>query len=282
MKIKKIQYFLITKSVGLYINLLGFIAPKKAALVAYRIFSKPRKGKLNKDFLPIFFQNAKLETLLFEHHKIQTYSWSGNKNVILLVHGWESNTTRWKKLFAYLETSKSTLVALDAPAHGLTSGEEFNAILYSKFIKVVVEHYKPSIIIGHSVGAMASLYYQSQSQNPWIKKMVLLGAPSDLEQILQNYVSLIGLNSKMRKQLALFFTQKFKLQIADFSGIHFGKKLEIEGIIAHDYKDKIVLFSESEKIASSWTKAKYIKTNGFGHSLHQPELYQEILEFVSE
>ena len=38
---KKIKYFLITKSVGLYINLLSFVQPDKANTLAYKLFSVP-------------------------------------------------------------------------------------------------------------------------------------------------------------------------------------------------------------------------------------------------
>jgi hypothetical protein len=38
---KKIQYFLITKTVGLYLNLISYFFPEKAKLIAYIIFSQP-------------------------------------------------------------------------------------------------------------------------------------------------------------------------------------------------------------------------------------------------
>jgi hypothetical protein len=91
---------------------------------------------------------------------------------------------------------------------------------------------------------------------------------------------MLSLNSRIQKNLEKHFIQKFNLQLKDFSGSHFGKKINSKGIIAHDLKDKVVLFSESEKIASSWQQAKFIKTKGYGHSLHKTALYQEIIAFL--
>jgi esterase/lipase len=280
LKIKKIQYFIITKSVGFYINSLGVLFPKKAASLAYKIFSQPRLGKLNPLKIPAFLQTAQQEILDYKHHKIQTYIWHGNQNVILLAHGWESNSMRWKKLFPYLKKTGSTIIAIDAPAHGLSSGQEFNAILYSEFIKIAVDKFQPNAIIGHSVGGMASFYYQYKHQNPEIKKLVLLGAPSDLRIIFSNYVNLLSLNSRMTKALENFFVQKFQLQLDDFSGQKFCAQIKTKGIVAHDIKDKIVAFSEGEKIGKAYQTAKFITTKGFGHSLHQEELYQEISDFL--
>jgi esterase/lipase len=280
LKLKKIQYYLLTKSIGLYLNGLSYIAPNKATQKAYQLFSQPRKGRLKHGELPEVLKDATQTTLEFQHHKIQTYHWKGNEKVILLVHGWESNASRWKKLLEHLKQTPYTIIAVDAPAHGLSSGNEFNAILYSEFINVVAQKHNPNAIIGHSVGGMASLYYQSKFQNPNLEKLVLLGAPSDLEVIFNNYIKMLSLNSRIQKNLEKHFIQKFNLQLKDFSGSHFGKKINSKGIIAHDLKDKVVLFSESEKIASSWQQAKFIKTKGYGHSLHKTALYQEIIAFL--
>jgi esterase/lipase len=282
LKIKKIKYFIITKSIGFYINSLGLLFPKKAALLAYKIFSQPRLGKLNQLNIPPFLQTAKHAKIDYKHHKIQTYTWQGNQNVILLVHGWESNTMRWKKLFPYLNKTGSTIIAIDAPAHGLSSGQEFNAILYSEFIKVVVDKFQPNAIIGHSVGGMASFYYQYKHQNPMIDKLVLLGAPSDLRVIFSNYVKLLSLNSRMSKALENFFIQKFQLQLDDFSGQKFCAEIKTRGLVAHDIKDKIVAYYEGEKIGKSYKNALFITTKGFGHSLHKDDLYEEIGEFLME
>ena len=53
-----------------------------------------------------------------------TYRWLGKKETILLAHGWESNSFRWKDLIVKLDTALDyNVIALDAPAHGRSSGE---------------------------------------------------------------------------------------------------------------------------------------------------------------
>lgn len=279
---KKTIFFIFTKSIGLYINLLSYIFPKKASQIAYAFFSEPREGKLSKSKLPQILQEAQTETFQQEGHHFQTYTWKGNDTVILLVHGWESNASRWENLLPYLRKSGSTIIAIDGPAHGLSSGKEFNIPQYAEFIHIAVQKFKPEYLIGHSIGGKTCLYYQSVYQNDALKKMVILGSPSDFNIILNNYINLLSLNSKISKALENHYLDAFKLKLDLFSGKLFASKIKTKGLIAHDVDDTVVLFEEGKKIAGAWENAIFIETKGLGHSLHDDELYNKVYHFLFE
>lgn len=256
--------------------------PKKATQLAHTIFSEPRKGKLTLDNLPKTLQEANSETIQHNEDTIQTYIWKGNATTILLIHGWESNSSRWKKMLPQLKKSGSTIIAIDGPAHGLSTGKEFTVIKYAEFIHVVAEKYKPQYIIGHSIGGKTSLYYQYKYQNPTIQKMVILGAPSDLIGIFNNFISMLGLNSKISEALEKKYTAFLNHSLQLFSVQKFAEKINVKGLIVHDLYDNVVLFEEGKKIASSWKNAQFIQTKGLGHKLHDEDLYQEIYTFLFE
>ena len=279
---KKTAFFIFTKSIGLYINLLSFVFPKKASQLAYAFFSEPREGKLSKDKLPGILQEAQSEMFQLQEDSFHTYTWKGNDTVILLVHGWESNASRWENLLPYLKKSGSTIIAIDGPAHGLSSGKEFNIPQYAEFIHITVEKFKPQYLIGHSIGGKTCLYYQSVYQNDALKKMVILGAPSDFKIILNNYITLLSLNSKISKSLEAHYLNNFKLSLEQFSGKIFASKLNIKGLIAHDIDDTVVLFEEGKKIAGTWKNVVFIETKGLGHSMHDDELYNKVSRFLFE
>lgn len=276
------MFFIFTKSIGLYINVLSFVFPKKASQLAYAFFSEPREGKLSKTNLPEILQEAQSETFQQEEHSFQTYTWKGNDTIILLVHGWESNASRWENLLPYLKKSGSTIIAIDGPAHGLSSGKEFSIPKYAEFIHIAVEKFQPQYLIGHSMGGKTCLYYQSVYQNNLLKKMVILGAPSDFNIILHNYIALLSLNSKISKSLEDHYLNHFKLSLEQFSGKLFASKLNIKGLIAHDIDDTVVLFEEGKKIASAWKNVVFIETKGLGHSMHDDELYEKVSRFLFE
>ncbi len=279
---KKIKAFLLTKSVGLYINFLSYVLPRKAFQLAYVFFSNPRSGKLQLESLPEILHTSNQEQLNLDGHTIQTYHWSGNETVILLMHGWESNSSRWEKLLTELLNTGSTIVALDAPAHGLSDGKEFNVPLYASFTELVIQKYQPKHIIGHSMGGITAIYHQYHYGNSELKKMVLLGAPSDFSIILHNYLKLLSLNNKIKKAFYHYTRERFQIDIDDFSGQKFLKSSPTQGMIIHDTDDTVVLFEEAKKLAATWKSATLMSTNGLGHSLHDEEVNQKIVAFLLE
>ncbi|MGV3697854.1 alpha/beta hydrolase [Flavobacterium sp.] len=296
---QKIQFFIITKSIGLYLNLLSYINVDNAKSKAYRLFTSPRKGKLNAEALPKILQSATRETIEYGNEKIQAYIWKGtsrgasdvgpakqtgfreaNDEVILLVHGWESNASRWKKLLHHLIPLGKTIIALDGPAHGLSGGTEFSTPKYAEFINVIAQRFEPKILIGHSAGGAAISFYLNKYKNPAIEKVILLGAPSDFKIVSNNFVKLLSLNDRVRLKLEDYFIQRFQIGLDDFSGHKFAQNFSQKALIAHDLQDNVVLVDEGRKYANTWKNAVYIETTGLGHSMHDAELYKKIAEFL--
>lgn len=287
---RKIQFFIITKSIGMYLNLLSYVNLEHAKSKAYQLFSNPRKGRLNKENLPKTLQSATLETLEYNQEKFQTYIWTpgktehseakGTDEIILLVHGWESNASRWKKLLLHLKPLGKTIIAIDGPAHGLSEGKEFNAPKYAEFIHILAQKHKPTIVIGHSIGGAAITFYLNKYKNPAIEKVILLGAPSDFKIISDNFVKLLSLNEKIKSQLEHYYLERFNIHLTDFSGHQFAKNFNQKALIFHDSSDDVVLIAEGRKYASTWKDATYIETTGLGHSMHDADLYQKIVEFI--
>lgn len=273
---------MVTKFFGLYINLMSFVFPKKAYQLAHSLFSEPRKGKITTKKLPKTLINSHFDTIKNNEDVIQTYIWKGNEIVILLIHGWESNSSRWKKILPYLKKSGSTIVAIDGPAQGLSNGKEFTVTKYAEFIDQVAKKHNPQIIIGHSLGGKASLYYQYKYQNPSVQKMVILGAPSDFKIIFNNFTTLLSLNSKVKKALENQYTVVLNQPLDSFTGKNFAATINTSGLVVHDRDDRTVLFGEGKKIASLWQGVQFIETSGLGHSLHDDELYAKVYQFLFE
>lgn len=280
---------IIVKSIGMYLNMLSYMYPKKGFALAYALFSQPRKGRLKKEYLPDLFLTAEMQLHQHNENQFHTYTWTrantkqseakGNDDIILLIHGWESNSTRWLELLNLLKNTGKTIIAIDAPAHGLSSGIEFNVPIYAEFIDVISQKYKPKYIIGHSIGGTACTYFQYKYPNH-LEKMILLGAPSDFSVILQNYINLLSLNSKIHNYLTGYIKERFDIIVEDFSGEKFLQNTAFSGIIAHDFQDTVVHFNEGKKLASSWKNAQFIETKGLGHSMHNEYLYKTIVDFI--
>ncbi|KAB1067428.1 alpha/beta hydrolase [Tamlana haliotis] len=270
---------LLPQLLGKTINAISYFQPKLAAKYAVKLFSTPQKGEITagqKDFLSTAVQDS----IIFEGISIKTYLWGGSKETILLVHGWESNAFRWKDLIELLQKEDYNIVAIDAPAHGSSSNKIFNAILYSECINVAVKTYKPSVVIGHSIGATASIIAQENHNLPLIEKNVLLGAPSNLAISVKNYATFMGFNKIVTKAVDAYYLKHFKQLPGFYCAENFYKNNETRGIIIHDKKDKIISYREALDIKRHYKNAELIKTVGLGHRLKSEDVYQHILEFL--
>ncbi len=269
------------KLVGLSINGLSYISKNYAANKALSLFSKPRKGQISKTQAE-FLETSVKETLYYNSFEIITYKWPGTKQTILMVHGWESNSGRWKPLVKHLKKKNYTIICLDAPAHGNSGSQYFNAILYSEFINVVAQTFKPDVIIGHSVGGMATVFFQHKYQLENLKKLVLLGAPSEFTGIFKNYTDMLNYNQRVIKQLNKIILKRFGALPESFSTARYITKIDTEGLIIHDEEDNIIPYNDALLINKNYKNSTLISTKGLGHSLNHKSVTLHISEFIDD
>jgi pimeloyl-ACP methyl ester carboxylesterase len=268
------------KAIGSFLNFMSLISPKLAAKIAIYLFSTPQKGKLN-DLDSKFLKSAKKQTLNYENIAIMTYHWEGKKDTLLLAHGWESNSNRWKEFIKILTRLDYKVIALDAPAHGRTSGKIFNALLFSECIHVVAKAFNVNAVIGHSVGGMASVFFQHKYQLPSVKKLVLLGAPSNFEGVFDRYSKMMKYNKKVVEAMNQYVLKKFDHLPEYFSAAKFSGEITSKGLIIHDKKDSIIPYNDALDYEKHYSNAELITTEGFGHGLKSDEIYNHIIEFLN-
>jgi len=262
-----------------YLRVLFFFSPKKAIRKAYAIFCTPRKGKIlpeQRDFL----EEAEDEMIPIHNNYLQTYRWENEGETVLLVHGWESNTNRWKELIKELHKIGYNIIAFDAPAHGNSTGKILNVPVYTESLQKVIEYYRPNYLVGHSVGGMTALYHQYMYQNQEMEKLVILAPPGELSRIMNDYQKILSLSPKFMTRLDQYFKDKHGFYFKEFSVAEFAKKIKINGLLIHDKYDDIAPYQEAEAIAQHWSNATFITTENLGHSLFFKEVHAMIIDFL--
>ncbi|NJB72692.1 pimeloyl-ACP methyl ester carboxylesterase [Saonia flava] len=276
---KKLLNKYIPLAYGAYFNVSILFAKQKTVAKAFSLFCTVRNGKVlpnQKEYLDA----AKNETDEVLGHTLQSYTWKGKKDTVLLLHGWESNTFRWRNLIAKLKEADYNVVAFDAPAHGYSSGKELNVPLYTECTQYYIEKYRPQHIIAHSVGGMNALYSQYKYPDSSIKKIVTIGSPSELSEIMNQYKTTVKYNTRVERALEDYFMNRFGFRTTEFSTSEFVKTNTKKGFVIHDVLDMVVPFKSSEKVHGNWKDSKLLKTKGLGHSMHQEEINNAIIEFL--
>lgn len=269
----------VARSLGLYLNILAIFSRGLAARKAFFIFTRVRKGRVapnQKDYL----EAARHSVEEVAGHQIQTYQWPGHGPRVLLIHGWESNTFRWRNLIGFLREAGFHIIAFDAPAHGYSSGSFLHVPLYTQCVEHMVQTFEPRHIIGHSVGGMTALYHAHRHPNERVEKIVTIGSPSEFYEIMEEYQRILKFNNRVMRALDDFIYREFGFHVHEFSTSRFAAGNPKKGLLLHDRHDVITPFHASQKVHNAWEDSVLIPTEGLGHSMHQESVNRQIVAFL--
>ncbi|MTG98687.1 MULTISPECIES: alpha/beta hydrolase [Myroides] len=273
------------KCIGACLNLLSYFSLPKAVSIAFKLFSTPRKGRLKARELSDFLSQAEQYAISIDGQQIHCYKWNAHlvsKPLVLLIHGWESNSNRWEQLVAFLGRENYRFVAFDAFGMGLSSGKVFNVPAYSNLIRQMLLHFEPSRVVSHSLGSFALLSSLAGHYYSFLEKVVLLGCPNRFKDVLVNYGDMMSYNSKLRNGIYDYAQTLIDVPLDDYAAEYYIEKFNLPVLLIHDRLDDVVvleechLFHERIKVANS----HLVLTEGYGHSLQDAKVYQAIEDFI--
>jgi len=274
------QQFSKAQIAGKSLNLLSKVNPSKAGQMAFEIFCTPREGRVLNEKDRTFLDKAEHKNILVHDIQVKTYHWKAGDKTVLLAHGYESNSARWRALVPTLLRHGYSVIAVDAPAHGLSGNKTVNGVLYAETLEKVIQIFSPHFAIGHSFGGMSLAYYFSTFQYQAIEKMILMATPSRLRLVIDFFYKELKLNEKSRSAMETHFTNQFGFSIDDYTVSEYIKPCTIPGAIIHDEKDLIAPFEEATFIHKNWMNSSLYKTNGLGHFLQSGSVFNQILDIL--
>ena len=271
---------ILQKSTGIYFNFLSFTHPKKLRKEGFLLFCNPFARKLKPHQLE-FLQKGIADVISLDGYKIQTYKWGNGSRKTLLVHGWASHSFRWKNYIEHLVQNDFTVYALDAPAHGLSSGKSIHVILYAKVINAFLEmNSDVSSIISHSIGGFATTYFLNHYKENTIEKAVIMGAPGEASEFFDFYRQTLGLSTKSITLIIIEFEHQLGQLPNYFSSAKFAETITIPALIVHDKNDRATHFKHSVRLNRHWKNSQLLLTEGLGHDLKSKEVLKEVTAFV--
>lgn len=278
---KRIQKYQ-TKLVGKTLNLLFEFAPDKAVEKSLDIFLSPRKGRITEEAEDFLKHADKRELIEIEGTQIQTYFWGKGSKKILLVHGWESNTYRWKSLIELLPKEDFTIISLDAPAHGNSTGKHSNVPLYTQAIEFLIRTHQIQYAVGHSLGGFTLLFHQSLRDNSALEKMVLLAPAVEMQSILRGFQRTLNLKPSLMEKFDQRFEEKYRYKLSEFSFLNRMGESPVATLFIHDKEDRIVPYKETENLVNHWGSADLMSTQGLRHGLRSEKIDESILEYFKK
>ncbi len=217
----------------------------------------------------------------FDGLKLKVYKWGTGPKKVLLLHGWESNSFRWKRFVNRFPKDKYTLYALDAPAHGQSEGKRANVPIYGEAIhQFLLLHGDVAYLVCHSFAGFAALYMLHKVPDAAVKKIVCLGVPGAIQPYFKYFIELLGLSENCLHNIENHFKKVIDIDLDDFTSAHFAKNVSAQGLIVHDTDDKDVELRYAKMLHEAWPDSTLWITEGFGHKLTQPEVVEKVFEFI--
>ena len=270
------------KLLGLYLEILAFIAPSKAARVGFLLFCRPFRAPINKKQAD-FLNTAEKFQLHHEGFTVQGYRWGYGSKKILLLHGWQSHTYRWKAYVEALPKDAYTIYSLDAPGHGLSSGNFLTVPLYSTLIeRFVSEQENIHTVIGHSVGGFSLLHAFYYHPELPVDRVILLAPPGEANDFISVFKKTLGLSDRAVKLVTDHFASRYQVTPDFFSARRFAGELKVNGLIIHDEDDAEAPHWYSLALQKRWSASRLVTTKGLGHNLKSSVVVSHVVHFIEE
>jgi pimeloyl-ACP methyl ester carboxylesterase len=271
----------ISKWIGTYINTMAHIAPEYAGKFGFKMFGRPARKRISPE-VRRFLDSSEKFSFTHKGIRIKRYRWGTGKKKVLLLHGWQSHSGRWKQMVSGLLSSGYTVYAIDAPAHGLSGGAFFSAPLYGEVIlQFGKQTGKFHAIIGHSLGAFSILYVMSQFKQPGADHLVIMAAPGEVRDFVTYFKKRLALSERSLEAIRNHFIREIGRPYEEFSISRFAEHLDLPGLIVHDRKDRFAPYRYAKLLHEKWSDSILYVTDGKGHHLDSPEVKKAVIDFIN-
>ena len=216
-----------------------------------------------------FLESASVvgEVVLSSGKRNTYYIWGNTQPDVLLVHGWESNSTHLRIIVDCLVKKGYSVVSFDACAHGRSSGSNADlndfidgiASLSKKFSSI-------RLSIGYSFGGISLL--NAIRRGVTFEKVGIISSPSSFYGIFEKLAAQLKLTKSVRAHLSQVILKRYGIKNEnwdEYSTYDFASKMNIPLVAIHDEHDTYVLSIESKILTTLWPDSKLMLTDRLGH-----------------
>ncbi len=272
----------IAKLIGMYINVLAYVAPRYAGELGFQLFCTPRRAPLKNNHRQ-FLDTSERSSFFHDGYRIQVYRWGRGPKKVLFLHGWESHTYRWKNYIEALDHQEFSLYSFDAPGHGHSGGKYLNLPIYSQVLETFLQLAGPfDAIVSHSLGSFTALHTFHRIGTAPVNQLVVTGVPGEVSEFFAFFKKALGLSRRAEGAIRNAFKRILHQSPEYYSAQVFVQGLDVPGLIIHDHGDIETPIHHAEAIHRAWKESTLIRTNGLGHNLRSPHVVKQIVAFLDD
>ncbi|MFT3747979.1 MAG: alpha/beta fold hydrolase [Agriterribacter sp.] len=265
------------------LQLLSAVSTKKAAAEAFKLFCTPQKRVLKRSS-PVI-DKAEVVTVKSDGLNIYGYRWnhSAHKKV-LIAHGFESSAVNFEGFVPLLTKKGYEVIAFDAPAHGLSQGNQIMLPLYKNMLNAVFKEFGPfDAYIAHSLGGLAVAHFLQGIPHDQDTKLVLVAPATEITSVMDRFFRLLKLNDRVRQAFNKLSADTTGISPTEASVLPTLINIQADILWLHDTEDDITPYRDVEKIkATDFPGIKFIISSGLGHRkiYRDARSVKAILDFI--
>ena len=274
--------YLVPKFIGGTLNLLTPLFPKFTRNVAFKLLSRIKRVAVSEEG-KLFFGWGKTYWLQIAGCRTALHRWGDGPKTLLFMHGWMSNSQRWRTYIDTLDTAEYTCFALDAPAHGSSEGNYFNLEIYREAYEATLKVTgRIDVLVSHSMGNLTAGYQYLYQPTVDVQSYVVMGSPSGIGIVYEYAREVMGLSERMIKNLKLKTDEVLKISHTRINMAEFFEQLDKPVLVIHEESDAVTPFAPIKEAVSGRDQIQTLFTTGHDHTLKSPIILEAVTNFISE
>jgi pimeloyl-ACP methyl ester carboxylesterase len=256
----------------------SYVAPSLVAPIFRRMMLRPRRHVRPP---PPILALPDADERLALGDGLVAWRW-GRGPTVLLVHGFEGSRLQFGAIIEALVARGFSAVALDAPGHGESAGDELTVVQYVTAIERALAQLGPvHAVVGHSLGGAMSVF--SIAEAGGAGRVAAIAAPSSLKRQLHRFAEAVGLSKRGEAAFIASVEAHVGRPASDFDVRHVAGKVDLPFLVIHDQNDRQVPVVEAARAAHALRGAELVVTRGLGHNrlLAAPAVVKAVVDFVS-
>jgi len=230
------------------------ISPKLAAEAARQIFFRPPRVAYRGEQHAVL-ANAQQGFLDLRKGRVRVYCW-GDGPAVLLLHGWGGHSGQMTEFVAPLTKAGYRIVAIDAPAHGQSSGRLSSIIHFADAIAAAASSAGPlHAIIAHSLGTTAAVHALTNGLT--VRRAVFLAPQARLTGYWQAFRQSLGMSEPVWQRMTAISENWLKVRFADLHPADIAPRMKTPVLILHGTSDRMTPVAQGKELAALWPDAEF-------------------------
>ena len=185
----------------------------------------------------------------------------------MILHGFSSTILKFDHFVKPLMREGYEVIAIDAPAHGKSTGKQTTVLEYRDMIKKVYETLGPiDAFVAHSFGGLALSLFLKHLPDQKNIKAVLIAPATETSTAIQTFCRFLKTDEKIKKEMEKLIFERSGIKAEDFSISRVASKIKANVLWIHDEDDEITPLRDALKIKQeNYPNFKFMITKELGH-----------------